>query len=100
MLRERLSVRLKQLVVMGVAAIAMCLMMFVGPVHAQTGYGDDTVPPRSQTAGGTGTASGETASSNSNNTAGIVIGVILAIVVIGGVLFFVLGRRNDGSATT
>lgn len=92
--------RLKQLIVMAVAAAAMVLTVFVGPVHAQTGYGDDTVPPRSLTAGGGGTAKGTNASSNGSSTAGIVIGVILAIVVIGGVLFFVLGKKNDGTAPT
>ncbi|MDQ1403426.1 MAG: hypothetical protein QOG03_1742 [Actinomycetota bacterium] len=86
---------------MAVAAAAMVLTVFVGPVHAQTGYGDDTVPPRSLTAGGNlPTAKGTNASHKSSNSAGVIIGVILAIIVIGGVLWFVLGRRNDGSATT
>jgi hypothetical protein len=86
---------------MAVAAIALTLTVFAGPVHAQTGYGDDTVPPRSLTAdGGGGTASGNNASSKGSSSAGIIIGVILAIIVIGGVLFFVLGKKGDGSATT
>lgn len=57
---------------------AMCFS--VAPALAQTGYGDDTVPPRSLTVGGTADAASNTGGGGSNT------GTIIAIVLGGGAL--------------
>lgn len=64
---------------------ALMIMAGLGallPAHAQTGYGDDTVPPRSLSVdpGGSAEAAGNDSDGGSNT------GTIVAIVLAGGAL--------------
>jgi hypothetical protein len=73
--------RLRRFIFAGALIITASAGVLV-PAHAQTGYGDDTVPPRSLTVDSGGKA--ETA--GSDNGGGSNTGTIIAIVVAGGAL--------------
>lgn len=71
---------IRKLVFAGLLLLA-AMSFGVAPAMAQTGYGDDTVPPRSLTVGGTAdTASNDTGGGGSNT------GTIVAIVLGGAAL--------------
>lgn len=74
--------RFGRLVISLVAVGGLTLMSGWAPVRAQTGYGDDTVPPRSLSVDPGGRA--ETAGSGGDG--GSNAGTIVAIVLAGGAL--------------
>ena len=81
--------RLIRVLLLGAVAFGIVLALTAAPssggTRGQTGYGDDTVPPRQLE-----TSIGETASSSSNdggsNTIVLVIGALI-IVIAGGVIY-------------
>jgi hypothetical protein len=86
---------------MAVATLALVLTMFAGPVHAQTGYGDDTVPPRSLTADGTGqTASSASTTKKQGSTAVFWIGGVAFLAILIGSAWYIIGKRGDESTPT
>jgi hypothetical protein len=85
--------RLLRVLLLGAVAFGIVLALTAAPssggTRGQTGYGDDTVPPRELE-----TSIGETASNTGDggSNTGLVLGIGVGVIVLGGVGALVLSR--------
>jgi hypothetical protein len=92
--------RALRLFVLGVLAVGVQRLVAAGPsgaarsTRAQTGYGDDTVPPREFA---TNAATSAPKSSGGSSSAPWIIGGVIVLVVLAGGTYFIINRGGAGA---